>query len=112
MAITVSQKYRLNHMNKVSSDVALGTLISDIDTIIPTIVKKAGIFNTVGGNAAEDITLAGVVATDAVIVTLHTVGAAPVTVAKAVTAAGKITVTFSADPAADHKINYVVLGAR
>jgi len=74
-------------------------------------VKAAGIATTAGGAAAEDITLTGVVATDVVVVTLHTEGSSAVTVDTVVTATDKITVTFSADPSTDHLVNYVVYSA-
>jgi hypothetical protein len=64
---------------------------------------------TVGGAAAEDITIAGVLATDVVSVVLHTVGSTPRTVSKAVAASGKVTVTFSDDPADDHVVNVIVV---
>ena len=75
----------------------------------PQIIKGAGIHMTTGGAAAEDISVPGVVNTDAVIVTLHTAGAVPRTISSVVSAADKITVTFSGDPSNDHKVNYLVL---
>lgn len=71
----------------------------------------AGIHTTAGGAAAEDITLTGALATDVVVVTLHTAGATPRTIASAVTATDKATVTFSGDPSTDHLVNYIVTRA-
>jgi len=74
-------------------------------------IVAAGRHTTGGGAAAEDITIAGVVATDLVLTTLHTAGTGSRTISKAEAAGGKITVTFSADPVANHVVNYVVLRA-
>lgn len=74
-------------------------------------VVAAGRATTVGGAATEDITIAGVLATDQVLATMRVRGAAPVTILAAVTAADKITLTFSANPAADHSISYLILRA-
>jgi len=64
---------------------------------------------SVGGAATEVFTAAGVVATDVVSAVLHTVGAAPVTITSAAAGAGNISVVFSADPAADHVVNFIVV---
>jgi len=73
------------------------------------LIIAAGIHETVGGAATESITLAGVVATDVAVVTLHTAGAAAKTIASVKAGAGKIDVVFSGDPAADHVLNYCVI---
>lgn len=75
------------------------------------VVVFAGEHTTAGGAAAEDITVTGALATDLAIVTIHTVGASPVTLLTALTAADKITATFSADPSTDHVVTYLVLRA-
>ncbi len=75
------------------------------------VVKYAGKHTTLGGAAAEAITISGVAATDIVIVTIQTVGLSPVTVVKAVPTTNTVTVTFSADPSTDHIVSYVVLRA-
>jgi len=72
-------------------------------------IVAVGEHTTVGGAAAEDITLTGVLATDFVLVTLHTVGSTPRTILTSVAAAGKITVTFSGDPSTDHVVTYLVI---
>lgn len=74
-------------------------------------IIAAGIHTTVGGAAAEDITVTGAVATDVVSVVLHTVGATPRTVDRAEAGTDKVTVTFSGDPSTDHKVNYIVTRA-
>lgn len=80
-------------------------------TTIPGYIVYQAIHTTVGGAATEVITAAGVLATDAVNVTLHTAGAVPRTVTSAATGGGNISVVFSGDPAADHKVNITVVRA-
>jgi hypothetical protein len=74
-------------------------------------VFAAGTFTTAGGDAAESITVAGVKASDVVLVQMQTKGASPVTLDEAIAAAGAITLEFSGDPATDHVVSYVVLRA-
>jgi hypothetical protein len=69
----------------------------------------SGLLTTVGGAAAEDFAIEGVLPTDVVIVTLNTPGSSAVTVDSALCDTDKITVTFSGDPADDHIINVHVL---
>lgn len=75
------------------------------------VVKYAGKATTVGGAAAEAITVTGVAATDIVLVTLQTEGAVARSIVKAVPSTDTITVTFSGDPANDHIVAYQVLRA-
>jgi hypothetical protein len=72
-------------------------------------IYAAGSFTTAGGDTAEAITVSGLLASDTVITQLHTKGASPVTIVKAIAAAGQINVTTSADPSTDHVIKYFVL---
>jgi hypothetical protein len=65
-------------------------------------------FTTVGGAAAEVISVPGVVGTDKVIVSLYDAGTNTVSIASAVAGTDQITVTFSADPGNDAVIAYVV----
>lgn len=82
------------------------------DGILPShVVKYAGEFTTVGGDTDETISVAGVVATDLVVVTLHTAGATPVTVIDAAAGTDQIDVDMSADPSNDHVLTYVVYRA-
>ena len=74
-------------------------------------VVAAGEFTTVGGDANEAIASVGVLATDLVLVNLHTVGAAPRTILTAVAAADAINVVMSGDPSTDHVLTYAVLRA-
>lgn len=75
------------------------------------VIKYAGKFTTVGGAAAEDQTLSGVVAGDVVLVSLQTAGSTPRTILSAIPATNKISYVFSGDPAADHVVSYMVLRA-
>lgn len=75
------------------------------------VVKFAGEFTTVGGDAAESISVSGVLATDIVICQLAVEGASAVTLDAAVCAEDAINVTLSADPSTDHVLNYIVLRA-
>ncbi len=73
------------------------------------VVKFGGTHTTVGGAAAEDITVTGALATDLSFVVIRTVGAAPRTLLTSLAGTDKITITFSGDPAADHVVVYQVL---
>jgi len=100
--VTDNEAYSLNRMNKRSRDNKLGTALQLAG------IKKAGTFTTLGGDAAESIVDADVVATDVVMVSIHTEGASPVTCDAAAAGAGSIAVTMSADPSTDHVLQYVV----
>lgn len=103
--ISTDNVYFLNRMNSLSQKIQLGTLLSS------GLVKFAGTFDTVGGDAAESISVPGVVATDIVIVSIKAVGVAPVTVLAAAAGTDVIAVTMSADPDDDHVLQYIVVSA-
>ena len=63
-------------------------------------------YTTVGGAAAEAITVTGAQATDLAFVQMVNNGTNNVTIVDAVVTANTLTVTFSGDPAADTVINY------
>lgn len=117
MAITTEEKYILDNLaGPVAGKVKLGTLIENAETSTDGtdrshVIVAAGKHTTTGGAAAEDVTLAGVLATDVVMATLDTEGATPKTLVSAKAAAGKITVTFSGDPSTDHVVQYAILRA-
>ncbi len=73
-------------------------------------VFAAGVHTTVGGAAAEAITVSGMLATDIPIVYYNTTDDTD-TIVKAVPTAGTLTVTMSADPGATHKLAYMLLRA-
>jgi hypothetical protein len=66
-------------------------------------------YTTVGGAAAEAITIAGVQATDLAFVQVVDNGTANVTVLQAACTANTLTVTFSGNPGADCIINYQIM---
>lgn len=73
-------------------------------------VFTAGVHTTVGGAAAEAITVTGMLATDIPIVFYNTTNDTD-TIVKSVPTAGTLTVTMSADPSTAHKLAYMVLRA-
>ena len=75
------------------------------------VVKFAGTFSTLGGDASEAITVTGAAATDIVQVTVKTAGATPRSIVAATAALNAINVTLSGDPSTDHVLQYVVLRA-
>ena len=104
----------------LAADAVDGTKIEDaavslehLDSgITPShIVVAGGEFTTAGGDADETITVSGALATDLVHVTMHTVGASPVTILDAAASSGQIDVDMSADPSTDHVLTYSVLRA-
>ena len=73
-------------------------------------VFAAGTYTTVGGAAAEAITVAGALATDVAIVNYHTTNDTD-TILKSVVTADTLTVTMSADPSTAHALSYAILRA-
>lgn len=82
------------------------------DGVLPShVVKYAGEFTTAGGDANETISVSGALASDIVLVTLHTKGGTPVTILMASASTDQIDVVMSADPSTDHVLSYMVLRA-
>lgn len=75
------------------------------------IIIAAGSFTTAGGDADETITIAGLLATDIVHVTLNDRGSTPVTILDAQAASGQIDIVMSADPSTDHILDYTAVRA-
>lgn len=75
------------------------------------VVKFAANYTTVGGAAAEAITVTGAAATDIPIVTMQNDGTGNVTIVSAVVTTNTLTVTFSGNPGNDAIISYVLLRA-
>lgn len=97
-----------------SSQIAAGaiTLAKLASGIAPShVVKFAGTFTTLGGDASETITVTGAAATDIVCVTVKTAGATPRSIVAAAAATNAINITLSGDPSTDHVLQYVVLRA-
>lgn len=79
------------------------------DGILPShVVKYAGKFTTLGGDATETITVTGMLATDVVQVTVQTTGTGNRTIVDAIPTNNTITVTLSGDPSTNHILAYVV----
>jgi hypothetical protein len=106
-AVSTANKNLLNRMNQIAKKVGLGTILENTAGK----VIASGKFTTVGGDATESITATGAASTDAVFVSINTVGATPRTVTSAVGATNAITVTMSGDPSTDHVLNYMVVRA-
>jgi hypothetical protein len=75
------------------------------------IIVFAGQHTTVGGAAAEAITVTGALNTDLAFVQLVNDGTSNVSVLSAVVTANTLTVTFSANPGNDAVINYQLIRA-
>jgi len=75
------------------------------------VIKFAAQYTTLGGAAAEAITIAGALATDLAFVQLVGVAGNVVTVLHAVVTTNTLTVTFSGDPGAGDIINYQLIRA-
>jgi hypothetical protein len=86
-------------------------LLESVAAAIPFQTVTAGTFNTVGGDASETIPVASAKTGDIVLVSVKTAGAVPVSVVAAAAANGSIAVTMSANPAADHVLQYIVVRA-
>jgi hypothetical protein len=74
-------------------------------------IYAAGTHTTAGGDTTEDITISGVVATDIAFATYGVTNDTDV-IRGVAAAAGKITVTCSADPSTVHALHYVVFRPR
>ena len=121
----------LNHPVDNGYSFSQGDIVCVITQASPTARKKAGMYQvdhaasnwsliplesspllvmaqytTVGGAAAEAITIDGVLATDLADVQVVDNGTANVSVLQAACTANTLTVTFSGDPGADCIINY------
>lgn len=73
------------------------------------VVAAASVATTAG--ATQTLTVAGVVPSDIVIVTLKAVGATPRTILTGAAGTGQVIVVMSGDPSTDHTISYAVLRA-
>ena len=74
-----------------------------------SIIKFDGQYTTVGGSAAEAITVTGALATDRAFVQMVNDGTNGTTVLEAVMTSNTLTVNFSADPGNDAVINYMII---
>ena len=74
-------------------------------------IKFAANRTTVGGAAAEAITVTGALITDIPFVTLQNDGTGNVTIASVALTANTLTITFSANPGNDAIVSYQILRA-
>lgn len=95
--------------NIADSAVTLAKLASGITP--SHVVKFAGTFTTLGGDASESITVTGAAATDIVMVSVKTAGGTPRSIVASTAALNAINVTLSGDPSTDHVLQYLVLRA-
>lgn len=72
-------------------------------------IIHSSIVTTSGGAAAEDVAISGVLATDQCFVQLSDDGTNDVSIASAVCAEDKVTITFSGDPGSDTIVNVLVI---
>jgi len=93
----------------LNANVTLAKLASGITPAY--VVKYGAEYTTVGGAAAEAITVTGVAATDLVFVQLKDNGTNNVSVVTAAATLNTVTITFSADPGNDAILYYQVLRA-
>jgi hypothetical protein len=75
------------------------------------VIKYAAQRTTVGGAAAEAITVTGALATDLAFVQIKDNGTGNVTILQAALTSNTLTVTFSGDPGADTIIYYQIVRA-
>ena len=83
-------------------------LLESVQNAFPFSPVLVGIAATVSG-ASQTLSVAGVLSTDAVIVTVKTAGATPRSVVAASAGTDSISVTMSGDPSTDHVLQYVVI---
>lgn len=120
-AITTDKILALNVTRaKLEADAIDGTKLADdavslehLDSgIEPSHVIKFGAqFTTVGGAAAEAITVTGAAATDLAFVRLVNDGTNNVTISSWAVTTNTLTVTFSGDPGNDAVIDYILIRA-
>lgn len=102
MAIDANKKFLLNKWGSIGEKTQLGDLLANN-------VISAGQFTTAGGDADEVIPVSGMLATDAVFVSVETKGATPRTLVESKAAANQIEVELSGDPSTDHVLSYMVV---
>jgi len=87
-------------------------LLDTVQEAYPFGCVLAGTFASAAGSTSQTSSIAGVLSSDQVMCLVKTQGAVPVLVAAASAGAGSITVKYSADPGADHVIQYFVFRAQ
>lgn len=121
----VTSQYDITVPNTLDRSIR-GTALEDqttVDGVVEFLIRTQGIgedtgaarlvgvgrFTSAGGDVNEDVTIAGVQASDCVTATLNVKGASPQTIVTAeYQAANTVRVVFSADPSTDHEFTVVV----
>lgn len=100
------------NISAILPQTAITKLDADLLAITPShVLTYAGSYTTLGGAAAEAVTIAGVLSTDLVLVNLKVKGGTPRTILTAAPTTNTLTVTFSGDPSTDHQIQYFIYRA-
>lgn len=94
-----------------SADTTIRIFLDQPNVVQSHSIIASGIFDTLGGDVNEAITITDALVTDIAIVTLETVGATPRTITTSKAAAGQIDVVLSGDPSTDHNLAYLLLRA-
>lgn len=87
-------------------------LLQSIQAAFPFGAIYAGTFTSSAGSTTQTVTVNGVLSSDSVMAIVKTQGAVPVIVASAACSANTITLKMTADPGADHLIQYFVFRAQ
>jgi hypothetical protein len=87
-------------------------LLETVQEAYPFGAVFAGDFLSSSGSTTQTRTVTGVLSTDSVMAIIKTQGAVPVLVASAACTANTITFKMTADPGADHVIQYIVFRAQ
>lgn len=87
-------------------------LLESIEAAFPFGCVLSGTASSAAGSTSQTLTVAGVLSTDSVMAIVKTQGAVPVMVAAAAAGSGSITLKYTADPGADHVIQYFVFRAQ
>lgn len=87
-------------------------LLETVQEAYPFGAAFAGTFTSTSGSTTQTVTVSGVLSTDSVMAIVKTQGAVPVIVASAAASTNTITLKMTADPGADHVIQYFVFRAQ
>ena len=100
-----SDGFLLTYVTSATAPVTTGNLVEEVGG--PYIVSNS-IYTTTGGATSEDVS-GSFSSGDVVQATIHTAGASSATPVEAYANDGKVTLSFSADPGADTKVNLTVI---
>ena len=83
-------------------------ILESVQNAFPFSAVIVGTASTTAG-ASQTLSVSGVLATDAVLVSVKTAGATPRSIVAASAGTNSISVTMSGDPSTDHVLQYVVI---